>query len=98
MIADMLFGIFLLLFYPIVKMVRSLRAVGWDKSNMTNFIRTESYTVLYPENLPKMVVLTDEQLAALSKAGFHKEDLLYPYKYVSGDEFSDHFPYTRVDK
>jgi len=53
---------------------------------------------MYPENLAKMVVLTEEQREVLLKAGYHNEDLLYPFKYVDGDEFSDHFSYTRFDK
>jgi len=96
MILEMIFGIFLFLFYPIAKMVRSLHSDGWDRSNATNYIRTESYTAMYAENLPLMTILTDEQKEVLFDAGFNDDDLLYPFKYVSGDEFSDHFPYTRI--
>jgi len=96
MVLEWIAGIILISAWPLLKMVRSLHSVGWDKSNITNFVRTESYTTMYPENLPKMVILTPKQKEILNQAGYN--DLLYPFKYVSGDEFSDHFPYTRPDK
>ena len=93
MIGEVLFG---MLLYPILKGYRSLNSNGWDRSNATNFIRTESYTTLYPDNLAQMYFLTDEQVQCLEDAGHL--DLVKPFDYISGDEFSDHFPYTRPDK
>lgn len=83
------------LLYPILKGYRSLRAKGWDKSNITNFIRTESYTTMYPENLAKMYFLSEEQVDALYAVDMKPER---GFPYLALDEFSDIFPGTRPDK
>jgi len=95
MILEWIAGVILISAWPLLKMVRCLHSVGWDRSNATNFVRTESYTTMYPYNLPLMVVLTDEQKKILADAGITEKELVHPFKYVSGDEFSDHFPYSR---
>lgn len=93
MIGYMFLGIAL---YIGFKWFRAVTSGQWDTSNVLNLLRYESYHAMYPGNHANMYVLEEKHLDALHQAGF--EDLIRPYRYVTGDEFSDHFPYTRFDK
>ena len=42
-----------------------------------------------------MYFLSDEEVDCLIENGHSP---VQPYKYIAGDEFSDHFPYTRPNK
>jgi hypothetical protein len=91
MIGDMFLGI---LFYLGFKWYRAYTSGTWDKSNLMNLFRYEAYHGMYPGQHAKMVILTDEQYEVLAANG--QDELNYPYGYVGGDEFSDHFPNSRA--
>lgn len=87
----MLLGIVL---YLGLKGYRFMRAPGVDKSNFFNFLRAEFWDCIHAGNRAQLYFLEDEAVDYLEEAGY---DIVCPYAYISGDEFSDHFPYTRPD-
>jgi hypothetical protein len=92
MIADMFLGI---LMYLILKGYRFMRAPGADKSNAFNFLRVEFMDAIHAGERAQQYYLTDEEVDVLVEAGYSPQQ---PYKFISGDEFSDHFPDSRLKK
>jgi hypothetical protein len=89
MIAEIFLG---MLLYLGLKGYRFMRAPGVDKSNFFNFLRVEFMDAIHAGDRAQMYYLTDDEIDALLLAGFSPQQ---PYKFISGDEFSDHFPDSR---
>jgi len=92
MLGYMLLGIVV---YLALKGWRFMRAPGVDKSNVFNFLRVEFLDCIHAGERAQMYHLSDEEVDILIDAGFEPQQ---PYKFISGDEFSDHFPDSRLKK
>lgn len=71
---------------------RAVGSDGWDDSNVLNWLRLLSHCIMHPEDFARMFYLTEEQEDLIVKAGQSPER---PFDYISKDEFSENFPYTR---
>ena len=92
MIGEMLLG---MLLYLALKGYRFMRAPGVDKSNGFNFLRVEFMDAIHAGDRAQMYYLTDTEVDVLVDAGFEPQQ---PYGFIGGDEFSDHFPDSRLKK
>ena len=87
--SDWFLGLFTL---PIIGIVRSVRSVGWDDSNILNWLRMFSLLVLYPSSFAGLYRLTDEEYDLLEEMGHEPVE---PFDFIRKDEFSENFPKTR---
>jgi len=90
MIGDMFLGI---LIYLLIKGYRFMRAPGVDKSNFFNFLRVEFMDAIHAGERAQQYYLSDAEVDVLIHEGFEPKQ---PYKFISGDEFKDHFPESRL--
>jgi hypothetical protein len=92
MIAELIVGF---LAYPVLKGYLTMRAAGWDTSNVLNFLRKEAFDYKHPEAYPHMYYLRQEQVEKLVDFGWTNLEEQRPFNYTNKDEFSDNFPASR---